>query len=92
MNLKPDIDSLKGIADLKKYIIQLIRDHEKLDPITNENRQIITLLKLIERLLEDKEDVLAEQHSRTTDEIKKEFKDLTDMVENLLALDEISRK
>lgn len=92
MNLKPDIDSVKGIEELKKNIAEIIEKLEALDPIDDTSRQMLVLLRLIKRLLEDKEETLAEEHSRTSDEIKQEFKSLTGLVENILALDEFTRK
>lgn len=92
MNPKPDIDSIKGIEEFKKNISDMITKLEELDPLDETSRQMLALLRLNKRLLEDKEEMLAEQHSRTSDEIKHEFKELTGMVENLLALDEMSRK
>lgn len=92
MNLKPDIDSVKGIEEFKKHIGELIAQLEELDPIDETSSQMLTMLRLIRRLLEDKEEMMIEQHSRTSEETRKDLKDLAGMVENLLALDELSRK
>lgn len=92
MNLKPDIDSVKGIEEFKRHIGELITQLEGLDPIDDTSGQMLTMLRLIRRLLEDKEEMMIAQHSRTSEETKRDLKDLAGMVENLLALDELSRQ
>lgn len=92
MNLQPDINSLAGIRLFQKNISAMIAKLEALNPIDDTSRQTLALLRLVRRLLEDKQEMLTEQESRTSEEIKKEINDLTGIVENLLALDELVRK
>lgn len=92
MNLKPDIDSVKGIEEFKKHIGEIISQIEELDSHDETSEQMLTLLQLIRRLLEDKEEMMVEQRTRTSEEIQREFKDLTSMIKTVLTLDEIERK
>lgn len=89
--IKGNIETVDGIRELRKNFEELVKKIESV-PADETGKQMLTLLKLSMRLLEDKEEMILEERSRTSEEIKKEFKALTDVVDNLLALDEVTKK
>lgn len=86
-----DIESIKGIRQMRHWAQAMIRKIESLEN-DKRNNQVLGLLRLVARLLEDKEHMLSDEQQQTTIEINDELDDLTDMVNQLMTLDNVTRE